>query len=60
MEIFSDTLVEINDKFGISLVAIDECHCVSQWGSDFRESYRNIGKLLRNRLRNVPFMALTG
>ena len=44
---------------GISLVAIDECHCVSQWGNDFRPAYRQIGVLLREKLIEVPFMALT-
>lgn len=43
----------------MSLVAIDECHCISQWGSDFRPSYRRIGDFLREKLLNVPFMALT-
>lgn len=52
-------LEQINKKVGIDLVAVDECHCVSQWGSDFRPSYRMIGKLLRNALSNTPFIALT-
>lgn len=43
---------------GICLVAVDECHCVSQWGNDFRPSYRQIGEL-RARLSDIPFLALT-
>lgn len=42
----------------INLVAIDEAHCVSQWGHDFRPAYLNI-KRLRTLLPKVPFLALT-
>ena len=42
----------------ISLVAIDEAHCISEWGHDFRPDYRTLGDLRRN-LPHVPFIALT-
>lgn len=42
----------------ISLVAIDEAHCISQWGYDFRPSYLRIVRI-REILHNVPFLALT-
>ncbi|MEO6893932.1 MAG: ATP-dependent DNA helicase RecQ [Ginsengibacter sp.] len=42
----------------INLVAIDEAHCISQWGYDFRPPYLRIAAL-REYLKNVPFLALT-
>lgn len=42
----------------ICLIAVDEAHCISQWGYDFRPSYLNINKL-REALDKVPIIALT-
>ncbi len=45
-------------RMNISLVAVDEAHCISEWGHDFRPSYLTISSL-RESLPGVPFMALT-
>ena len=45
-------------KMKVNLVAIDESHCISQWGYDFRPSYLRIAEL-RDLLPDVPFLALT-
>jgi ATP-dependent DNA helicase RecQ len=51
-EDFSNLLKELD----ISLIAVDEAHCVSQWGHDFRPSYRNIASLIR-QLPQKPVVA---
>ncbi len=45
-------------RINVSLLAVDEAHCVSQWGHDFRPDYLKIGAL-RARLNNVQTIALT-
>ena len=45
-------------KMEVNLIAIDEAHCISQWGHDFRPSYRNI-KLLRDLKPRIPIIALS-
>ncbi|MDT0676822.1 RecQ family ATP-dependent DNA helicase [Autumnicola musiva] len=45
-------------QMNVNLVAIDEAHCISQWGHDFRPAYRNIS-LLRELKPEAPFAALT-
>jgi ATP-dependent DNA helicase RecQ len=50
---FLDALVPA----GVRLLAVDEAHCISEWGDDFRPSYRNIGRI-RERI-GAPVLALT-
>ncbi|MFT6198978.1 MAG: ATP-dependent DNA helicase RecQ, partial [Vicingaceae bacterium] len=45
-------------KMTVNSVAIDEAHCISQWGYDFRPAYLNVAKL-KEELPGVPFIALT-
>lgn len=42
----------------LSLIAVDEAHCISQWGHDFRPAYRNLAGL-KDRFGGIPVLALT-
>ncbi len=46
------------DQMEVSLLAVDEAHCISQWGYDFRPSYLKIADI-REKLPNVPILAVT-
>ena len=46
------------EQVDLRLVAVDEAHCISEWGHDFRPSYRNFAGL-KQRFGNVPLLALT-
>jgi ATP-dependent DNA helicase RecQ len=54
----NDWILERIKNLTINLIAIDEAHCVSQWGHDFRPAYLKIAKL-KEYFPKVPFLALT-
>jgi ATP-dependent DNA helicase RecQ len=53
-----DTFLERALNWNIAQIAIDEAHCISEWGHDFRPEYRELKKL-RTHFPDVPVMALT-
>ena len=54
----SERFTERLTKMDVNLITVDEAHCISQWGYDFRPSYLNIA-MLRKILPSVNFLALT-
>ncbi|MFS8183359.1 DNA helicase RecQ [Pseudovibrio denitrificans] len=55
---FVGLLEELNQRGLIALLAIDEAHCISQWGHDFRPEYRELTNV-RAKLEGVPCLAVT-
>jgi ATP-dependent DNA helicase RecQ len=55
---FLSLLDDVHQHLGLALFAIDEAHCVSQWGHDFRPEYRQL-TVLHERFPQVPRIALT-
>lgn len=56
--LFAQGFLDFLEQCPLALVAIDEAHCVSQWGHDFRPDYRALGQLA-DRFPNAPRMAVT-
>ncbi|KAI5071425.1 hypothetical protein GOP47_0013676 [Adiantum capillus-veneris] len=55
---FMSKLEKCNHAGRLSIIAIDEAHCCSQWGHDFRPDYKNLG-ILKKQFPKVPMIALT-
>ncbi|NXD30187.1 WRN helicase, partial [Spelaeornis formosus] len=53
-----ELLQDLDQTVGITLIAVDEAHCISEWGHDFRNSFRSLG-LIKKTLPSVPIIALT-
>ncbi len=54
-----DENLEFFSNANISFVAVDEAHCISEWGHDFRPEYRNIRSMIERIGHNIPVIALT-
>ena len=49
----------MHERRALRAFVVDEAHCVSQWGHDFRPAYREIGAFVRQHLPGVPTQAFT-
>lgn len=56
---FRNYLSKLNDKYQMAYIVIDEAHCLSEWGHDFRISYLNLVDAIKKICNNYKFIALT-
>jgi ATP-dependent DNA helicase RecQ len=57
-KVTQDTFLQFLDKLNVKLIAVDEAHCISMWGHQFRPEYRKLS-LLKKRFPHIPLIALT-
>ncbi|KAJ7213916.1 P-loop containing nucleoside triphosphate hydrolase protein [Mycena pura] len=55
---FLQLLSDVYENQELNRLVVDEAHCISEWGHDFRAEYRRLG-IFRRRFENIPIMALT-
>lgn len=56
---FRERLIAINSQLNFSYAVIDEVHCLSEWGHDFRTSYLNLSKTIKKYCPTINFLGLT-
>ena len=54
-----ESYIEFLSKSKISFLAVDEAHCISEWGHDFRPEYRNLNTIINKIKKDIPIIALT-
>ncbi len=57
--LIKEETVEFLKQLPLSFIAVDEAHCISEWGHDFRPEYRRIKQSVESLGKNLPIMALT-